>query len=87
MKQVKVGIIGFGTVGAGTVEALLNNRDIIGNRVGSDIIVKRIADLDIESDRGISIEPGILTKSAEEIIDDLEIDIVIELMGGTEKAK
>ncbi len=44
MQQVNVGIIGFGTVGSGTVEILLKNRDIITNRVGSQIVIKKIVD-------------------------------------------
>ncbi|MFH1350875.1 MAG: homoserine dehydrogenase [Pseudomonadota bacterium] len=87
MDQVNVGIIGFGTVGAGTVEALLKNRDIITNRLGSEIVIKRIADLDIHADRGVSIESGILTTDAMEIIDDPDIHIVVELIGGIKDAK
>ncbi len=64
MKQVNVGVIGFGTVGAGTVEILFSNRDVITSRVGSDIVVKKIADLDISSDRGISIPLDLLTTDA-----------------------
>jgi homoserine dehydrogenase len=87
MKQVNVGIIGFGTVGAGTVEVLLNNRETISSRVGSEIVVKRIADLDLDTDRGIRLPSGILTKDAMAIINDPEIQIVVELMGGLKKAK
>lgn len=87
MEQVNIGIIGFGTVGAGTVEALLENGDIIRNRVGSEIVIRKIADLDMASDRGVSIEAGILTADAMEIINDPEIHIVVELIGGLETAK
>ncbi len=87
MQQVNVGILGFGTVGAGTVEVLLNNRNIISSRVGSDIIVKKIADLDLDSDRGIAIESGLLTRDAMEIIEDPDIHVVVELIGGIDKAK
>jgi len=87
MKQVNVGIIGFGTVGAGTVEVLLNNREIISSRVGSEIVVKRIADLDLDTDRGIILPSGILTKDAMAIINDPDIQIVVELIGGLKKAK
>lgn len=87
MNTVNVGVIGFGTVGAGTVEVLLENRDIIRNRVGSEIVVKRIADLDVSSDRGVPIDMGILTTDAMEIIRDPEIHIVAELMGGLGKAR
>ena len=86
MQQVNVGIIGFGTVGTGTVEILLQNRDIISDRVGCEVVLKKVADLDIQSDRGLSIEPEILTEEAMEIIDDPEIDIVVELMGGIKEA-
>ncbi len=87
MSQINVGIIGFGTVGAGTVEILTTNREIIKNRVGTEVTVKKIADLDIDSDRGISVDRALLTVNAMEVVDDPEIDIVIELMGGLEKAK
>ncbi|MFC1868769.1 homoserine dehydrogenase [Thermodesulfobacteriota bacterium] len=87
MEQVNVGVIGFGTVGAGTVELLMKNRELISNRVGSEIIVKKIADLDVTSDRGVSIKANILTTDADEIINDPEIDIVVELIGGIAEAK
>jgi homoserine dehydrogenase len=89
MKQINVGIIGFGTVGAGTYEVLTTNRKIITNRVGADVVVRKIADLDIETDRGLVEEPGagVLTTDAMDVILDPEIHVVVELMGGLEKAK
>mgnify|MGYP006279724481 CR=1 FL=1 len=87
VKPVNVGIIGFGTVGAGTAEVLLQNREIIRNRVGAEIVIRRIADLDVASDRGVAVDPSILTRDAEEVVRDPEIQIVAELMGGTGKAR
>lgn len=87
MQQINIGIIGFGTVGAGTFEALTENSKIIADRVGAQVNVKRVADLDIVSDRGISMAPGLLTVDAREIIDDPDIDVIVELIGGLEKAK
>ena len=87
MPNINVGVIGFGTVGAGTVEILFENRDIISNRVGSEILVKRIADLDTQSDRGFPVDPDLMTKDAMDVINDPQIQIVVELMGGKEKAK
>ena len=49
--------------------------------------LRKIADLDIESDRGIQVGRDLLTKQAMDIIDDPEIHIVVELIGGIEKAK
>jgi homoserine dehydrogenase len=87
MRQINVGIIGFGTVGAGTVEILLANRDLITARVGSEIVIKKIADLDLHSDRGLPIDQTLLTTDATDILEDPDIQIVVELMGGTDQAK
>ena len=87
MKRVNVGIIGFGTVGCGTYEVLTTNSEVIANRVGAEVVVKRIADLDLESDRGIRVDRNLLTVDAMDVIDDPEIDVVVELIGGVEKAK
>ena len=87
MKQINVGIIGFGTVGAGTFEVLTTNREIITSRVGTGVVVRKIADLDIETDRGIPDKPGadILTTDAMDVILDPEIHVVVELVGGLKK--
>ena len=86
MPQIKVGLIGFGTVGAGMVEALSTNRRLIEDRVGAGIVLKRIADLDIDSDRGVKVDPEVLTTDAMEVVNDPEIDIIVELMGGCDQA-
>ena len=87
MRQVNVGIIGFGTVGKGTVKVLLNNKEIISERLGAEIEIKKIADLDITASRGIEIKKELLTKDALQVINDPEIDIVAELIGGYSPAK
>ena len=87
MEHINVGIIGFGTVGSGTVQILLENRDLITSRVGSEIVIRKIADLDLETDRGIPLDPSLLTRDAMEIINDPQIDIVVELIGGLRQAK
>ncbi|MEW6116612.1 MAG: homoserine dehydrogenase [Nitrospirota bacterium] len=85
--KITVGIIGFGTVGTGAARILLENSGIIKERAGIDIVLKRIADLDITRDRGIKVPAGVLTTDARELINDPEIDIVVELMGGIHPAK
>jgi homoserine dehydrogenase len=87
MKLVKVGVIGFGVVGTGTIKILLNQRELIKKRTGIDIILKKVADKDIERPREINLPKEILTTDAWEIIKDPEIDIVVELVGGTTIAK
>lgn len=87
MQQINVGIIGFGTVGSGTVEALIKNREIISNRAGIEVVIRKIADLDTESDRGITVDRGLLTTSSMDVIEDPKINVVVELIGGMEPAR
>jgi len=85
--MINVGIIGFGTVGTGTAKILIGNRDILSQRTGFDINLKRIADVDIRRDRGIKLPEGTLITDANEILNDPEIAIVVELIGGIRPAK
>ncbi len=87
MSEIKVGLIGFGNIGAGVVRLLQDNARTVQQKVGSGIALKRIADLDITSDRGVTVAPGLLTTDVNEIFNDPEISIVIELIGGYEPAK
>ena len=87
MKQIGVGILGFGTVGAGVAEGLLNHRDVMAKRLGVDIVLKKIADLDITTDRGVKVDKSVLTTDAASVISDPEINIVVETIGGTGVAK
>lgn len=87
MKEIKVGLIGFGTVGSGVGRILQKNCKLIEKRMGAKLTLKRIADIDLEKDRGVKLKPGILTRRAEDVLNDPEIDIVMELMGGIEPAK
>ena len=81
--QIGVGILGFGTVGAGVAEGLLKHREVMRERLGVDIELKKIADLDITTDRGVAVPEGTLTTDAESVIADPEVRIVVETIGGT----
>ncbi len=81
MKKVKVGIIGFGTVGAGVAENLLRNHGLISSRTGIDVELTGIADLDITTDRGVAVPGELLTTDSAGLI--AGVDIVVELVGGT----
>ncbi len=84
---IKLGLIGFGTVGTGVARILLGKTKPHLRGRGFDLALVRIADLDITTDRGIELPPGILTTDAQEILNDPAIDVVIELIGGYEPAK
>ena len=87
MEEIRVGLIGFGTIGTGVAKILKNNQEVIEKRLGASVSLVKIADLDIKTDRGIDIEEGVLTTSVEEVIDNPDIDIVVELIGGYEPAR
>ncbi|MFH1113213.1 MAG: homoserine dehydrogenase [Pseudomonadota bacterium] len=87
MNEIAVGLIGFGTIGSGVVKILQENRDILEARVGIPIRLARIADMDIESDRGVRVDPSLLTTDVNRVLKDPEISLVIELIGGYEPAR
>ncbi|MCK4391222.1 MAG: homoserine dehydrogenase [Desulfobacterales bacterium] len=87
MKQIRIGLLGFGTVGSGMVKILLENREVIESRLGASLALKWIADIDLETDRGVAVDASLLTRDGKTVIDDPEVDIVVELIGGYEVAK
>lgn len=87
MKTYGIGLLGFGTVGAGVVEGLLAQGSLIADRIGCALELRRIADLDLESDRGVAVDRSLLTADAAAVVDDPSIDIVVELIGGCTVAR
>lgn len=83
MSAIHVGLIGWGTVGCGVIEVLRENAEVIQNRLGVPLQLKRVADLDLERPRPVQVPRELLTDRVGDILDDPEIDIVIELIGGT----
>jgi homoserine dehydrogenase len=87
MKSINIGLIGFGTVGTGVVRLLTEQQELLARRLGSPLILKKVADLDLDRQRPVTLPPEVLTTRAEDILDDPEIDIVVELIGGTVAAR
>ncbi len=81
--MVNIAILGYGTVGSGVVEVLETNKDSIEQKAGKEINIKYV--LDLRDFPGSSIESK-LTKDYNEILQDKEVDIVVEVMGGTKPA-
>ncbi len=84
---VRVGLLGIGTVGAGTFEVLWRNRREITRRAGRRIDITRVADLDTERAQQIVGDRAQVIADAAAVVGDPEIDIVVELIGGTGIAK
>ncbi|MDM8524450.1 homoserine dehydrogenase [Desulfococcaceae bacterium HSG8] len=87
MKEINIGLLGFGIVGTGVAKLLIDNREVIRSRLGADLNLKYVADIDTETDRGISLDDGVLIPDAHKVIDDPDIDIVVEMIGGQGIAK
>ena len=87
MKTIALGLIGFGTIGSGVVKLLQESGKLIDKRLGARLILKKIADLDVKTPRVVSVKKNLLTTDARTILNDPDIDIVIELVGGYEPAR
>lgn len=87
MKEIRVGLLGFGTIGVGVAKVFQQNAELMAKRLGAQMKLVRIADLDITTDRGIKVEPGVLTTDADQVLTNPEVDVVIELIGGYEPAR
>lgn len=87
MKKINLGLLGFGTVGTGVVKILKENSDLITLRLGAELYLKYISDIDVKADRGIKIGKNVLIKDARKVVDDPSIDIIIEMIGGKKTAK
>lgn len=86
-RDVRFGLIGFGTIGTGVIKLLQRQQAQIRARLGCRLTLARIADIDLHRDRGVRVDRKLLTSDATALLDDPTIDIVIELMGGYEPAR
>ncbi len=86
-QTVRVGLIGFGTIGTGVVKLLQTQQRQIRDKLGAALVLARIADIDLRTDRGVRVDRKLLTKDAAAVVNDPSIDIVIELIGGYEPAR
>jgi len=86
-ESINVGVIGFGTVGVGTVELLEKNREWIACRIGVPINVVKVVDLDWKSEREYEITSEQKSTNIDDVLQNDDIDIVIEAIGGVGVAK
>lgn len=86
MKKVRIGMLGIGNVAKGTYRTLELNREKIQASTGVSIEIAKILNRDISKDRGIDIPKEKYVTDAYDIINDPEIDIIVELIGGIEPA-
>ena len=87
MDSIKVGLLGMGTVGTGVVKVLQQNQDSISKKVGKPVEVVKILVRNIDKPRDLLVPADILTDRSEDILDDPEIQIIVEVMGGIQPTK
>lgn len=86
-ERIEIGILGLGVVGSGTVDLLQRHGDDIARKIGLPVHIKRIAVRDLHKPRAVTVAPSLLTTNAADVLDDPDIDIVCELIGGITPAK
>ena len=87
MKAISVGLLGLGTVGSGVVKIINKNQDKLIHQVGCPVEIKKVLVKDKNKKRDIPIQKELLTLNVDEILEDPEIDVVIEVMGGIEETR
>ena len=87
MKPIHVGLLGLGTVGSGTLEVLRRNREEISRRAGRDIVIRMASARDLKKERKVSLDGIEIVPTAGMIVDNPDIDIVVELIGGDTAAR
>src|SRR5881394_1569145 len=86
MQQFGVGLAGLGNVGAGVFKHLTLNRALLRERLGFELLVRKIAVRDVSRHRGLDVPTAMLTAEWKDLLDDPDIQIVVELMGQKEES-
>ena len=86
-RKINIGLIGFGNVGAGMIKILRDKKAMLREKTGMEIVLKKVCDKDVSSKRGVSLDKSLLTANVSDILDDPQIDIVVELIGGINPAR
>lgn len=87
MKAISIGLLGLGTVGTGVVKIIENHQDKLMHQVGCPVQIKKVLVKDMDKQRDVSINREMLTTDANDILQDSEIDVVIEVMGGVDETR
>ncbi|MEX1029620.1 MAG: homoserine dehydrogenase [Paenibacillaceae bacterium] len=82
MKPVRIGLLGLGTVGTGVVRIVEGHQEDLQRQVGCPVLIERILVQHVDKERSIHIDPSKLTEDPWSVINNPEIDVIIEVMGG-----
>ena len=87
MTEIRVGLLGLGTIGTGVARILIEQQDLMSRRLGKTVRLVAAADRELERDRGLDFSGVRLTDDAQDIVTADDIDLVVELIGGYEPAR
>ncbi|WP_188455959.1 homoserine dehydrogenase [Virgibacillus oceani] len=85
--DVSIGLLGLGVVGSGVIKLIENHRKELVHQVGCDVNIKRVLIRDPEKIRNVQLDQTLLTTDPDEVLKNPEIDVIVEVMGGTEQAR
>ncbi len=87
MREIGVGLLGLGNVGAGVVRLLADNAEAIEARLGARLVVKAVAVRDLKKERRVDIDSDLLTTDTNSVVEHDDVEIVCELIGGESHAR
>jgi homoserine dehydrogenase len=87
MKPIKIGLLGFGTVGTGVVRIVEGHQDDLQSKIGIPLVIEKILVKHINKPRAVQVDAAKLTEDPWEIVNHPEIDMIVEVMGGIEETK
>ncbi|RKQ33268.1 homoserine dehydrogenase [Oceanobacillus halophilus] len=85
--KVSIGLLGLGVVGSGVIKLIENHQEKLVHQLGTDVQVKSVLVRNIDKQRDVDVDRTFLTTNPDDVLNDPEIDIVIEVMGGIEEAR
>lgn len=87
MRAISIGLLGLGTVGSGVVKIVESHQDKLMHQIGCPVIIKKILVKSLAKERQVAVDAGLLTTNPDDVINDPDIDVVIEVMGGIEETR
>ncbi|MCR6616310.1 homoserine dehydrogenase [Bacillus velezensis] len=87
MEAIRIGLLGLGTVGSGVVKIIQDHQDKLIHQVGCPVTIKKVLVKDIDKKRDADLPKEVLTTEVYDVIDDPEVDVIIEVIGGVEQTK
>lgn len=86
-KEISIGLLGLGVVGSGVVKIIKDHQEELSHRLGRGVKVGKVLVRDIEKARKTGVDPDTLTTDSTDVIENPEIDVIVEVMGGVDKAR